>query len=149
MDDEIPRLRRPEDMPPVLSQADLHRHWRALVNPLGFHHSRLYLRFVPPDGRVDGFVLEIEDLPELPVPAAATALFRMCRMVIEADYPEGTRVAVLYARPGRRGTSAVDRAWGRAVIEAAVRAGVDLWQVHLANDEELHVLAPDDLVEPA
>jgi hypothetical protein len=146
--DDIPPLRRPEDMPPVLTQADLHRHWRALMGPLGFGSPRLYVQFVPPDGRVEGMILEVDELPDLPDERMADGLFDACRSVIETDLPEATRVAVLYAHPGRGG-DLTERTWGRALTAAAERAGVPVWEVHVANDVRLRVLAPDDLVEPA
>lgn len=69
--------------------------------------------------------------------------------VLTEALPEGSRLAVLYARPGRGGPSTADRAWAQALTAAAERAQVPMWQVHAANDQELRVMSPDDLVEPA
>jgi hypothetical protein len=148
-EDDIPGLRPPEDMPPVHTQTDLHRHWRALMGELGFAHARLYVLFVPPDGRVEGLLMEIDELPDLPDAASAAALMACCKQVVGEALPPQTRLAVLYARPGRRGPSVADRAWAGALTAAADRAGIAMWQVHVANDDALHVIAPDDLVEPA
>jgi hypothetical protein len=147
--DNVPPLRPPEDMPPVRTQADLHRHWRALMGELGFTRPRLYLLFVPPDGRVEGLLMEIDDLPDLPDAESAAALMACCQQVLDGALPEQSRLAVLYVRPGRRGPSVADRAWAGTLTAAAGRARVPMWQVHVANDEALHVMAPDDLVEPA
>lgn len=147
--DDIPELRPPEEMPPVRTQADLHRHWRALMGELGFGYARLYVQLVPPDGRVDALLMEIDDLPDIPEATDADAFLGCFKMLLDQGLPEGTRLALLYARPGRRGPSAADRAWAQALTAAAERAGVPIWQVHAANDHELRVMTPDDLVEPA
>jgi hypothetical protein len=39
-----------------------------------------------------------------------------------------------------------DRNWGRCLATAAHNLGVSMWPVHFANDVELRVFAPDDLV---
>jgi hypothetical protein len=149
MDDDIPQLLPPEQMPRVLTQTDLHRHWRALMGELGFGYSRLYLQFIGIDGRAEPFVPEIAELPDLPDSELTEALMRICAELLDRDLEPGTRVAVLYARPGGRAVTRADRAWGRSLTDAAQRVGVPIWQVHLANDEQLTVLAPDDLVQPA
>ena len=48
-------------MPPVRNQADLHRHWRALMGELGFAQSRLYLQFFTLDGRCTPLILDITE----------------------------------------------------------------------------------------
>jgi hypothetical protein len=136
-------------MPPVHTQADLHRHWRALMGPLGFGSSRLFVVFVSLEGRVHPRIMDIEELPDLPDPELVGTLMAVLASLLDAVHPAGTRVAVLYARPGRRGPSRADRAWASAVLEAGRRRGVPLWPVHLANDEELLVATPDDLVDSA
>jgi hypothetical protein len=39
-----------------------------------------------------------------------------------------------------------DRSWARGLISAARHLGISMWPVHFANDVELRVFAPDDLV---
>jgi hypothetical protein len=51
--------------------------------------------------------------------------------------------------PPLTGPDRADRAWASAVLGAARRHGVPLWPVHLANDEELLVATPDDLIDSA
>jgi hypothetical protein len=149
MDHEPTPLRPPEEMPPVRCQTDLHLLWSALMGELGNTWARIYFQFIPPDGTNIGFVGEIDELPDLPDQQVADALLLSCRYLIERELPAGTRVAMLYARPGRRGPTDQDRRWGQALTLAAERAAVPMWQLHLATDRELRVLAPDDLVEPA
>ena len=145
----IPPLRRPEEMPHVRNQADLHRHWRALMGQLGFSQPRLYLQLFTADGVCTPVVLDIVDLPDLPDRGMADALMRFCSQAIDAVGEPGTRVGILYARPGGRSGRAVDRTWARHLTEAGRRHGVPLFPVHVANDEELEVIPPDDLVQPA
>jgi len=145
----IPPRRRPEDMPLVLSQADLHRHWRALMGELGFAQSRLYLQFFTVEGRCTPVILDITELPDLPDDDMAEALMRFCSQALEQVAEPGTRVGILYARPGGRSPRTADLAWARFVTEAAGRHGVPIFPVHVANDEELTVVSPDELVRPA
>lgn len=145
----IPPLRRPADMPPVRSQADLHRHWRALMGELGFAQSRLYLQLFTLEGSCTPVILDITDIPDVPDQELADALMRFCDQTLEKVMEPGMRVAILYARPGPRSPRAVDLAWARCLTDAARRHGVPLHPVHVANDEELTVVTPDELAEPA
>lgn len=145
----IPDLRRPEDMPPVRSQADLHRHWRALMGELGFGQSRLYLQFFTVDGSCTPVILDITELPDLPDADMADALMSFCDQTLQEVMEPGTRVAILYARPGGRSPRTTDLAWARFITEAARRHGVPIHPVHVANDEELGVVTPDELARPA
>jgi hypothetical protein len=145
----VPPRRRPEDMPPVRSQADLHRHWRALMGELGFAQSRLYLQFFTIDGRCTPLILDITDLPDLPDDRMADALMRFCSEALDHLGQPGMRVGILYARPGGRLPRTADLAWARLVTEGARRHGVPILPVHVANDEEVTVVTPDELVRPA
>lgn len=149
MDDDIPPLLPPEDMPPVRSQADLHRFWRALMGPLGFGRRTLWLVFVATDGTVEPMVAPIDDIPEHPEEDLVGNLFWICAQVMDAELPPGTRVALLLSRPGSAQVSEGDRAWARALLAGARRAVVACEPVHLATDEGLVVIAPDDLAETA
>ncbi|HET6625931.1 MAG TPA: hypothetical protein VFG63_06040 [Nocardioidaceae bacterium] len=147
MNDDIPPLQRPEDMPPVHSQADLHRHWRALMGPLGFTRPALWLHLLTADDRAEAMITKIDELPDRPDDRLLTNLLWVCAELLENDVPGG-KVAFLYSRPGSRLITDDDRAWARGLTSAARRAGVPCAPVHLANDEELRVFAPDDLAEP-
>jgi hypothetical protein len=139
----------PRDLPVVRTQSDLDALWRTLMGPLGFGYPRLYVVFIPPDGRCVPHITEVSDLSELPDPLVIGNLLGICSTLLDRTLPSGSRVAFLHARPGGRGITAADRAWGAALLAAADRALVPVWPVHLANDRELRVLAPDDLAEPA
>lgn len=145
----VPPRRRPEDMPPVCSQADLHRHWRTLMGELGFAQSRLYLQFFTIDGWCTPLVLDVTDPPDLPDDRVVDALMRFCSEALDHLGEPGMRVAILYARPGGRAPRAADLAWARVVTEGARRHGVPILPVHVANDEEVTVVTPDELVRPA
>ncbi len=145
----VPPRRRPEDMPPVCSQADLHRHWRALMGELGFAQSRLYLQFFTIDGWCTPLVLDVTDPPDLPDDRVVDALMRFCSEALDHLGEPGMRVGILYARPGGRSPRAADLAWARVVTEGARRHGVPILPVHVANDEEVTVVTPDELVRPA
>ena len=139
----------PQDLPAVRTQADLDALWRRLMGPLGFGYPRLYVVFIPPDGRCLPHITEVSDLSDLPDPLMIHNLLGICATLLDRTLPTGSRVAFLHARPGGRGITAADRAWGAALLAAADDACVPVWPVHLANDHELRVLAPDDLAEPA
>jgi hypothetical protein len=139
----------PENLPAVRTQSDLDALWRTLMGPLGFGYPRLYVVFIPPDGRCIPHITEVGDLPDLPDSLMIRNLLGICATLLDRTLPMGSRVAFLHARPGRRGISPADRAWGAALLAAADDAFVPVWPVHLANDHELRVLTPDDLAEPA
>jgi hypothetical protein len=147
MNDDIPPLRRPEDMPPILNQADLHRHWRALMGPLGFSRPALWLQFLSVDGRGNGMITKIEEVPDRPDDALLENLIWICGKLLNSDL-RGGRVAFLWSRPGSRLVTEDDLAWARGLTAAARSAEVPCEPVHLANDEELRVFAPDDLASP-
>ncbi|MGI8675667.1 MAG: hypothetical protein ACR2JT_01895 [Nocardioidaceae bacterium] len=144
-DDDIPPLRRPEDMRPVRSQADLWRYWRALMGPLGFSERLLWLQFLEPDGRVTPSLTQITELPRVPDARLVDNLMMLCHRVCR-DNLEGGSVAVLLSRPGPAGITADERIWAQRLTDAAVLAEVPLWPVHVANDQVLVVIPPDDLV---
>ena len=139
---------RPADMPHISTQADLHQRWSTLMGKLGFGYSRIYWQFIPPDGSADSLIVELSELPELPDLDACESLMEVCGRLLEEMLP-GTRLALLYARPGTGPLSAADRTWGRSLTTAARQRDVPMWPIHFANDESLRVLAPDDLTESA
>lgn len=148
MNDDTPPLRHPEDMPAIRSQADLHQLWRALVGPLGFSQPALWVSFVSIDDRANGIITKIDELPDRPDDLLLYSLMMICGGQIDRDLPGG-RVAFLYSRPGSRLVTDDDRAWARGLRSAARKAGVPCEPIHLANDEELRIFAPDDLGLPS
>jgi hypothetical protein len=141
MDEQIPPLRRPEDTPPIRTQADLHRQWRALMGPLGFSDHSLWVLFLDREGDSHGLLTRIEELPERPEEPLLANLMDMCRHIVWA---EGS-VAFLLTGPGRAGITGRHRTWGRLLLEAARRAAVPCEPIHVADDQQLTVLAWDDL----
>ena len=98
---------------------------------------------VEPHGTPVPRVLEIDDLPELPDDLLLDRLVEMCEHLADEN---DMRVAFLVSRPGQDGVSPGDRQWGRALVAAAGRAGMDVLPVHRANDAGVLALAPDDLM---
>lgn len=146
MTDESPLLTRPEDMPPVRTQADLHRHFRALMGRLGFSRTSLWLAFFDEDGGSLPLLQEIDDLPELPTTDDLASLMHLCGYVLGVvGVPDGS-VGFLLTRPGGPGVSATDRAWAAGLGRAARECDIRTYPVHLANDSELRAFTPDDAV---
>jgi hypothetical protein len=144
MDDDIPPLLPVHQVPPLRSQSDLHRQWRAMMGPLGFGGRRLWLLFLGLDDRPSDLLLQIDDVPEDPREGEADSLLLLCREV-RREHDLG-RVAVLLSRPGGGRLRPSDRRWGRALLDAAHRFDVPLAPVHLANDEAVVPLTGDDLL---
>ena len=145
MDDEtIPTLLPADEMPPLLSQADVHWFWRAMMGPLGFTGRRLWLVFLEPDRRPVAHVVTVDDVPENPDPADVASLMTICAETCREQGMSG--VTVLLSRPGRAGVRPSDRRWGLALLAAARAAQVELAPVHLANNDEVRPLTGDDLL---
>jgi hypothetical protein len=147
MDDDIPPLRRPEDMPPIRTQADLYRHWRALMGELGFGYRSLWVQLIGPDDRSAPMLLHIEHLEEEPDELFLTNLMGILRHVT-TDSPADVRVAMLLSRPGRRDLTTSDRIWIAGLQRSAAQAALFTEPMHLANDQELRVVTPDDFDLP-
>lgn len=136
MTSDIPPLRPPHLMPPLVDQASLEATWRALMGELGFAVPQLWLLFI--DGDRPRHVVHVEDVPLHPGEREIADVRTLLGHVVG-----GSRsCAVLYARPGGTPRTAGDLAWARALD--GVGGG---WPVHLANDVELRVAAPDDLTD--
>jgi hypothetical protein len=142
-DDEIPPLRPPDQMPPIRSQADVWRHWRALMGPLGFSERLLWIQLVQPDGRMVPALQQIAELPRLPDRRLLDNLMSILkRLHVEMG---GGSVAMLLSRPGPAGVTEQERTWARRLLDAAAAANVPMWPVHVANDHDLVAVTPDDL----
>ena len=107
MDDDIPPLLPIHQVPPLRTQADLHRQWRAMMGPLGFAGRRLWLLFLEPDDRPTELLLQIDDIPEDPREGEPDSLLLLCREV-RREHGLG-RVAVLLSRPGEGTVRPSDR----------------------------------------
>lgn len=138
-DDEIPVLLPPDQMPAVLTPADLERTWRALVGDLPFGDRTLWLLFIGPGGGPLGPLLQVGDLPDGPYDLDADGFVSLCREILDGPGHAGS-VAMLITRPGSDAWHVGDRAWARFLASAARRIGGQLWPVHRANDRELVVV---------
>jgi hypothetical protein len=144
MDEPIPPLLPIHEVPPLRTQADLHRQWRAMMGPLGFGRRRIWVLFLEPDDRPTELLLQIDDVPENPREGETDSLLRLCDEV-RREHDLG-RVAVLLSRPGEARLRPSDRRWGRALLDSAARIHVPLAPVHLANDDAVVPLTGDDLL---
>jgi hypothetical protein len=141
----IPNMGRAEEMPPIHNSADLCLRWRALMAPLGFSQPRLWIAFLTPDAMMNPQLVQIEEIPRWTDPESCCPLLELCQHIIGRKGVDGS-VAFLLTRPGRNSIDDPDRSWARGLTSAAEDLGVAMWPVHFANDVELRVFAPDDLV---
>jgi hypothetical protein len=142
-EEHIPPLLSADQMSAIRCQDDLHRHWRALMGPLGFSGRQLWLNVLGGDRRPTPMLLQIGEVPVVPEPPLLDGLMAVIEELL-ADAPDGS-VAVLLARPGSAPMNTADRGFAQALVVAARRSGVALEPVHLATDEEVRAFAPDDL----
>jgi hypothetical protein len=142
---DVPALRPLHEMPPVRSSDDLYQRWRALIGPLGFGQPRLWIAFLEPSAVMSAQLTQIEDIPGWADPRLCDALLEMCGHIVGRDGTGGS-VAFLLTRPGRNPMDDTDRSWARGLTSAARHHSVAMWPVHFANDTELRIFAPDDLV---
>jgi hypothetical protein len=139
--DEPPPLLPPDQMPAVLTDADLFQAWRALMGDLGFTSRALWLLFLRPDGRVLGPLLQIGDLPDSPHDLDADQLVVLCRELLDGP-GEGGSLAMLVSRSGAEPWHVGDRAWARFLTAVGEQVGGRVWPVHRANDRELAAVPP-------
>ncbi|MDQ3157037.1 MAG: hypothetical protein M3Q98_09975 [Actinomycetota bacterium] len=141
---DIPPLRQPQDTPPIRTQEDLCTQWRSMMGKLGFGQRYLWALMLDEDGYLLPGVVQIEQCPVAPDRAMIRTLLRSLRTVMKQDCTAGS-LAFLWSRPGTAETRKTDIAWAAALIIEARRAKVQMWPVHLANDYDLRVFAPDEL----
>ena len=133
-------------MPPIRNSDDLCLHWRALMGPLGFGQHRLWLGLIQPDNLMSAQLIQIEEIPPSVDDEMCQPLLEICQHIVGCN-GEGGSVAFLLTRPGSNPMNDADRSWARGLTAAARQLGVSMWPVHFANDVELRVFAPDDLVD--
>jgi hypothetical protein len=142
---DIPTLRPPHKMPPIRNSRDLCLRWRALIGPLGFGQPRLWIGLIRPDEMMSPQLIQIEEIPRSADAKMCEPLLEMCQYIVGPDGSGGS-IAFLLTRPGRNPMDDADRSWARGLTSAAHQLGVSTWPVHFANDVELRIFAPDDLV---
>jgi hypothetical protein len=142
---DIPTLRPSHEMPPIRNSQDLCLHWRTLMSPLGFSQPRLWIGLIQPNDRMRAEVIQIEEIPRAATANMCEPLLEMCEHIVGRRGAGGS-VTFLLTRPGRDPMNNADRTWARGLTSAAQQLGVSMWPVHFANDVELRVFAPDDLL---
>ena len=115
------------------------------MGPHGFELPLLWIAFLSPDGMMSPRLTQIDEIPRWADAKICGALLEMCRHIIGRNGAVGS-VAMLLTRPGRDPMDDSDRSWARYLTSAADQVGLAMWPVHFANDVELRVFAPDDLV---
>jgi hypothetical protein len=133
--------------PPLVDAADLERFWLDLMGPLGFGSRKLWLLMLTDDHRPVRQITQIDDVPVVVEAGSCAGLMEVCQMLVTEVVPGGS-IALLLTRPGRHPMDVGDTAWARALVDAARRAQVPLWPVHFANDRELRVFPPEDVLMP-
>jgi hypothetical protein len=120
---------------PVHSAEDLRQRWRALMGPLRFGEKLLWFGFIGPDRRLIKMLSQVPIGPR-PQGRIVRRLMSDLRTLLD-DTASGTTVALLLTGPGRRPISSADRAWAKALTDAAERFEVPLEPIFRANDESL------------
>ncbi len=126
--------KRPLEMAPIRTQADLERHWRLLVGPLGFSRPQLWLNVLAPGGQPTAFLTQLEDLPTEPDV-----------QLLDGHAADGS-LALLLARPGPDRRTESDVIWAAALTEAAGTFDIPLRPIYLATDANIRIISPDDLL---
>jgi hypothetical protein len=144
----IPTLPPPHEMPPIRNPKDLCQRWQALMSPFGFVQPRLWIAFLAPDAKMSPRLVRIDEIPRWTNPESCRPLLELCQHIVGRNGAGGS-VAFLLTRPGRNPMDDADRSWGRGLTSAAKHLGISIWPIHFANDIELRVFAPDDLVARA
>lgn len=124
---------------PLRDHADLFALWEGIVGEPGFARRSLWLVFLDDENRPFDVIVPIDDIPE---EADVGAIDRMLAH-LRSGNASGAVVTML-SRPGSGRVRETDREWARG-IESMLAEHQSYWPVHLATDDGLRVLAPDDL----
>lgn len=138
----------PDQLPPIRTLRDLHARWRDVLGELGFADRKLWVIFIETDGSMFPHIVQVAEVPAYPTPSNLDSLIEICGRELEM-LGEGSSVAMLLSRPGHDALTDSDRAWGAGIAAAARSQGVRAHPMHLANDEAVRVIAPDDLIGAA
>jgi len=120
------------------------------MGELGFTRRSVWVMFINAYDHCVPSLLQIEDLPDNPDDQFLSGLMQICGN-FASDDPSDCRVAMLVSRPGSAAVTPSDLGWARGLRDAARSAGVSCEGSHLANDDGVRPLTPDDigLAEPA
>ncbi|MGZ8179804.1 hypothetical protein ACXVUM_17910 [Williamsia sp. SKLECPSW1] len=144
IDDPIPPIETAEN--PFTSPEELRQRWCALMGPLGFSESLVWVAPVHFDSTLHKVVFQVERTP-VPDPYLADVLMLRLSEMIHGSEDHVHGFALLLTRPGRNGVSPWDVGWARLLantaraldvpIEPIFRAnGRDIREVSLAADED-------------
>ncbi|MDN5851574.1 MAG: hypothetical protein L0K86_01790, partial [Actinomycetia bacterium] len=104
--------------------------------------------FVLPDGMMFPHIVQVADTPTYPAEADLDGLMHLCADAFDV-VGDDTTVALLLSRPGSAVVSDSDRAWATGISATARARSIRAYPMHLATDQAVRVLAPDDLIGAA
>lgn len=137
--------RDPIPTTPIRTHHDLFALWEAIVGEPGFGRRTLWLSFLDDDQRPLKLILPFDDMPESVDTTTIGRLFDTVREARAEGAIPYASLAVMFSRPGSGRIREGDRAWARALHDL-LSDQTPRWPVHLATDDGVVVLAPDDLV---
>ena len=123
--------------PGLHSQADVEKFWTTICQPSGWRAPELWAVLVDAEGEPFPSVHQVSELPTTP------DVDGWRHLLDEID--PGGRVALMLGRPGSTRVTAFDRAWTRALVHGAHRAGVELEVVHVCSDAGIRPLPLDEV----
>ncbi len=129
--------------PTLRTQTDLEDAWRHLMGPLGFSSPSLWFVLITADDELFPHVTQIDEAATPPSPDEVAGLADLMAELRD-EFAPGGRIAFLRSRPGRRGITAEDRAWARALYDVGRHAGIPIEVVHRACDHDLVPIPMDD-----
>ena len=135
----IPHVDTVDD--PFHSTDDLRERWRALLGPLGFSESLLWVKPVFDDITLSRFTLQIEQ-DMAPSPTLADLLMLRLSDLMDHD-DEIVGWALLLTRPGDDNLSSWDQGWTRALTLAAASLDVPIEPVFRANCRDVREVVAD------
>jgi hypothetical protein len=128
----------------IRHQADVHRMWELLMQPLGWRSTSLWVTFIGADRRPTRYLLEIAEADVAPTDEDLEHLYAVLEQVLREE-GEGATIALLVARPGRDPLGSQDLVFCSRLLEGARRSGVPVEPVHVATDAAIWPVTPDDL----
>jgi hypothetical protein len=134
--DDTPDMLPPHLTPPIRTDDDLHRFWRAVMGRTGQDARNLWFLLLHADGRVTGVISRVEDVPQAASSTTIRNLVTICKGVLEDVDSDGS-VAFLLTRPGWSQPHVADLDWGERLEAEARRHGLSVRPTFLATDESV------------
>lgn len=129
--------------PTIRTQTDLKAAWEHLMGPWGFGRRSIWMMLLVDDTPLPQLT-EIEDADEPPNPHQLDGLSKTLGL-LGSEVAPGARFAFLRSRPGHDVVTEDDRAWARALYDAARRAAVPCEVVHLGTRGAVRPVPPDEV----